>query len=152
MHACAPAGALAVSADDGGGAPWVLRLRGGSQIRPHVPVRLWISSAWTLVYSTMVRGISLHTLLDRSYACNGPTLLVVSDSQGAVRFLAPVRWTSPIPGLTTMRTLCVSSARGNDADLWRVLLGALDGRYAVPRHRRKVPPVPTRQARPHLLT
>jgi len=79
----------------------------------------------------MVHGISLHTLLDHSHAYNGPTLLVVSDSQGAVRFMAPLYLT--FPGLTLMRTLF--QARLNAAGLWGVLFGALDGRYAVPRHR-----------------
>ena len=55
------------------------------QIRQHLPVRLWITSTWTAIFSTYAHGMSLHTLMERAHGYNGPTLLVVRDKAGAVR-------------------------------------------------------------------
>ena len=61
------------------------RTRARTQIRQFLPVRLWIASSWTAVYSTYAHGMSLHTLLERAHQYNGPTLLIVRDTAGAVR-------------------------------------------------------------------
>ncbi|KAJ6323888.1 hypothetical protein OIU76_011230 [Salix suchowensis] len=39
---------------------------------------------WTLLYSTLKHGISLHTLIRKSAAVSGPCLLITGDRQGAV--------------------------------------------------------------------
>lgn len=39
---------------------------------------------WTLLYSTLKHGISLHTLVRKSAAVSGPCLLITGDRQGAV--------------------------------------------------------------------